>query len=275
MLVIPIGLALLFTAKWKTSGILWLIGATIFILSQVGHIPFNIIAGRYFNQTSLVNLSQQNQIHFNAIFLGLSAGIWEETARLAMFVWWAKKARSWKEGILLGLGHGGSESIIIGFFALYSLLQVLAVRNVDISKLVPAEQISATILKISEYWSMPWHLAIMGSIERLLTIPIQVAFSLLVLQALLKKNILWYFLTILLHAFIDASAIIMVAHSNIFLAEGLLACFSILCIGFILRMRTSDENKTGENEVIDKSGLLIDKTEKDETKENLEETIFL
>jgi uncharacterized membrane protein YhfC len=274
MLVIPIGLAFYITARWKMGGKHWLIGATIFILSQVGHIPFNILAGKLLNQTSLVSLPQQYQVLFNAIFLGLSAGIWEETARLAMYGWWVKKARSWKEGILLGLGHGGSESILVGVLALYSLLQVLAVRTVDISKLVTPEQLPDTLARIAEYWSMPWYMALMGSFERILTIPIQVAFSVLVLQVFLKNKIRWYWIAIVLHALIDASAVLLINYSNIFLTEGLIACFSLISIGFIIRMRTPDKIKQADVRIPSSERMLGNKSDKNDTHENLEETIY-
>lgn len=273
MLVIPLGLAFYITSKWKTGGKYWLIGAAVFILSQVGHIPFNYLAGKILNQTSLVSLSKQNQILFNAIFLGLSAGIWEESARLFMYGWVAKNARSWKAGVLLGLGHGGSESILFGALALYSLLQVLAVRTADVSKLVTPEQLPGTLAKIAEYWSMPWFMALMGSFERILTIPIQVGFSILVLQVFMKKKIRWYWIALALHAIIDSSAVLMVYYSNIYLTEGLIACFSLISIGFIIKMKTPDKIELTDVEIPAKS-KLYKKSEKDETIENLDDTIF-
>lgn len=274
MLVIPLGLAFYITAKWKTGGKYWLIGAAVFILSQVGHIPFNYLAGKILNQTSLVSMSQQNQILFNAIFLGLSAGIWEESARLVMYGWVAKNARSWKDGVLLGLGHGGSESILIGALALYSLLQVLAVRTADIRKLVTPERLPGTLEKIAEYWSMPWFMAMMGSFERILTIPIQVAFSILVLQVFMKKKIRWYWIAVALHAIIDASAVLMIYYSNTYLTEGLIACFSVISIGFIIKMKTPDKIELTDVEITTGKSKLNIKSDKDETIENLDDTIF-
>jgi uncharacterized membrane protein YhfC len=274
MLVIPLGLAFYITAKWKSGGKYWLIGAAVFILSQVGHIPFNYLAGKLLNQTSLVSLPQQNQILFNAIFLGLSAGFWEESARLVMYGWVAKNARSWKDGVLLGLGHGGSEAILIGALALYSLLQVLAVRTADISKLVTPEQLPGTLARIAEYWSMPWFMALMGSLERILTIPIQVAFSILVLQVFMKKKIRWYWIAVALHAIIDASAVLMIYYSNIYLTEGLIACFSLISIGFIIKMKTPDKIELTDVEILPGKSKLNIKSEKDETIENLDDTIF-
>ena len=47
----------------------------------------------------------------NAIILGLLAGLFEETARYILFKFILPKARTWREGILVGLGHGGAEAV--------------------------------------------------------------------------------------------------------------------------------------------------------------------
>ena len=56
------------------------------------------------SKTALVNLSVQGALIFNAIFLGLSAGFFEELFRYGMFRWWLKDAHTWRKGILAGVG---------------------------------------------------------------------------------------------------------------------------------------------------------------------------
>ena len=116
MIAMPVGLAIYLTRHWKISWRLWLIGAATFILSQVGHIPFNAAVGAILNKTSMVDWPKSYQTIFNAIFAGLSAGLFEELFRYGMFRWWAKDARSWKKGILAGAGHGGAahEARLVG-----------------------------------------------------------------------------------------------------------------------------------------------------------------
>lgn len=274
MLVIPAGFALYVTGKWKIGGRYWFVGAGVFILSQVGHVPFNIAVGKLLNGTSLVSLSHPQQILFNSIFLGLSAGFWEETARLTMYKWWVKKARSWKEGILLGLGHGGAESILIGLLAMNSLLQIVAIRSADINTLVTPERLPSTILNIEKFWSMPWYLALMGSFERILTIPIQLAFSVLVLQVFLKKGTRFYWIALALHAFVDSTAVMMMYYTNVYLTEGFVAIISLLCIGLIFKLRTSDRIETPVVQIPYNQRFIGLKSDRKETNENLEDTIF-
>jgi uncharacterized membrane protein YhfC len=98
MIVLPILLWIYFTRKFALSWKLVLAGGLTFIASQVLHIPLVIAMGSFLQSVSLL---------INAIILGLLAGIFEETGRYILFKSILKNTRSWKEGILVGLGHGG------------------------------------------------------------------------------------------------------------------------------------------------------------------------
>jgi uncharacterized membrane protein YhfC len=98
MVAMPLGLAIFLTRRWKMGWGVWLIGAAAFLLSQVGHIPFNLAMGSLLDQTGLAQWPHTAQVIFNAVFLGLSAGVFEEVARYLVLRFWAKKARSWREG---------------------------------------------------------------------------------------------------------------------------------------------------------------------------------
>ncbi len=108
MIAMPVGLAFYLTRKFKLDWRLWWIGAAVFVLSQVGHIPFNALVGPLFNQSAIVAMPVASQRLISAVFLGLSAGLFEELFRYGMFRWWAKDARSWRKGVLTGAGHGGA-----------------------------------------------------------------------------------------------------------------------------------------------------------------------
>ena len=74
MVALPFGLATYFVYKFKSDWRLWWIGGAAFVLSQVGHIPFNFYSSLILNKTNLVNSSLISRSIFNAFFLGLSAG---------------------------------------------------------------------------------------------------------------------------------------------------------------------------------------------------------
>ncbi|MGD0753195.1 MAG: hypothetical protein ABSA23_17540 [Anaerolineales bacterium] len=54
MVAMPVGLAIYLAGRWKLGGRIWWIGTASFILSKIGHIPFNWVAGKILNQTDLV-----------------------------------------------------------------------------------------------------------------------------------------------------------------------------------------------------------------------------
>ncbi|HLA05938.1 MAG TPA: YhfC family glutamic-type intramembrane protease [Anaerolineales bacterium] len=90
-----------FNLSWKVV----LAGGLTFIASQILHIPLIVALG---------SLMEKNTILINALMLGLLAGVFEETARYILFKFIIKKSRSWKEGVLIGPGQGGTEALIIG-----------------------------------------------------------------------------------------------------------------------------------------------------------------
>jgi uncharacterized membrane protein YhfC len=88
MIALPIVLGIYLTEKFHLGWKIWLIGACIFILSQIFHIPFNI----YVLNPLLVKIQSAGQDTLKqlivAALLGLSAGVFEETARYVMYRWW-------------------------------------------------------------------------------------------------------------------------------------------------------------------------------------------
>jgi len=237
MILLPIGLGIYLTRRWKLGWRLWLIGAGTFILSQVGHIPFNLLMSLLLNRTPLVDLAPAGQLIFNAVFLGLSAGLFEELFRYGMFRWWAREARSWRTGILTGAGHGGVEAILLGLLALLALLQLAAYRGMDLAALVPADQLALAREQMAAYWSMTWYDSMLGALERLFTIPVQIACAVLVLQCFTRRQHYWLWLAVGFHALIDASAVIAVNYFGVYGAEAILAGFSLLSLVVIFRLR--------------------------------------
>ena len=237
MIAMPVGLAIFLTTRWKLGWRLWLIGAATFILSQVGHIPFLALATVVLNRTPLAKMSPESMLLFNAVFLGLSAGLFEELSRYAMYRWWAKDARSWRKGVLAGAGHGGAEAIIFGALALYTFVQLVYLRNADISKLVPAGQVAITQQQVSSYWSMTWYASLLGALERAFAIPAHIAMSLLVLQTFTRKQWFWVWLAVLYHAALDGIAVYLSPRLGAFPLEAIIGAFAVLSVILIFVLR--------------------------------------
>lgn len=272
MIAMPVGLAIYLTRRWKLGWGLWFIGAGTFILSQVGHIPFNSAAGALLNRTAMVNWSKPNQLIFNAIFLGLSAGLFEELFRYGMFRWWAKDARSWRKGVLAGAGHGGGEAIILGILVLYSFMQLAAYRNVDLATIVPAAQLEVAQGQITTYWSATWYASLLGALERFFTIPVQIAFSVIVMQTFTRKQWFWVWLAVLYHALIDASVVYLLQPLGMYGVEALAGGFAVLSVIIIFSLR---QPETDNPQPVSVSSMPMPKLEPmEETPDNLDNSKY-
>jgi uncharacterized membrane protein YhfC len=237
--VMAIGLGIALTRRFGLGWRLYWIGGAVFVLSQVFHIPFNLYGLPAIARVSLLPApSLPWALPFQGLVLGLSAGIFEEVARLLMYRFWAKDARSWNKGLLAGAGHGGMEAMIIGALIFYSYLQIMALREVDLSLLFPSGQLEIARQQIEQFWSMSWYDSLLGAVERALAIPLHMALSVLVLQVFQRRQIRWLFFAITWHAAANAVAAVYVFHTyGMWEAELVFGLFTLGSIAIILALR--------------------------------------
>jgi uncharacterized membrane protein YhfC len=273
MIAMPIGLTIYLTRKFKQGWRLFWIGAGTFIFSQVLHIPFNALISPVFTQYGFIALPVILQNVLLSIILGLSAGLFEEISRYVMYRWWAKDARSWSKGLLAGVGHGGSEAIILGLLVLYGYAQMLVIRGTDISTLVKPDQVELAKAQIQAYWSAPWYMTMLGALERLFTIPLHLACSLFVLQVFTRKNLWWLILAILYHALADGLAVFVLKIGfSALVIEGIIGIFAVVSAVIIILLRQPEPSS---NLVPAPVSLIEFKPEPvDENKENLDQTRY-
>ena len=242
MLALPIGLAIFLTRRFRMSWRLVWIGAATFILSQVGHIPFNSFALNPLLQALTAVLPPGLVLLASAILLGLSAGLFEEGSRYLVLRYWAKGARSWGSGLLFGAGHGGMEAIILGVFVLATFVNLVAIRGTDLATIVPPAQLATAQQQVAAYWGVPWYDALLGALERTLTIPCQIAMAVLVMQAFTRGKLRWLWLAVLYHALLDAVAVYLMGvlgqqSGAAYIIEGGVAVFTLLSLALILLLR--------------------------------------
>jgi uncharacterized membrane protein YhfC len=237
MLALAFGTGLWITRRFRLGWRLYWIGAATFVISQVFHIPFNLLVTWLFQRQVLPAPPAEWLLPFNAVFLGLSAGLFEETARFLVLRGWAKEARSWAKGLLFGAGHGGIEAAILGLLVLATYVVMAALHGADLAALAPAGQLELAEQQMQAYWSAPWHLTLLGALERLFTIPVHLALALLVLQVFLRRQLAWLFFAIGWHALLNALAVLISQTRGIYLTEGVLGVMALLSLGMILALR--------------------------------------
>ena len=266
MVAMPVGLVFYLTRKWHLEWRLVWIGGATFILSQVLHVPFNILI--------LNPVVKKFDIAAMALLLGLSAGIFEELSRYAMYRWWAKDARSWREGLLLGAGHGGMEASLLGLYVLYIYLNLVIASTSDLSKIVPANQLDLALKQVAAYWTAPWYTSLLGAVERAFTIPAHLAMSLLVLQAFTRKKGYWVILAILWHTILDASSVYSAKLWGVYITEAIIGGFALVNIGLIFLLRQPEPPQPEEAPPLPLQPLEFHPTLIEATKENLDDSRY-
>lgn len=240
MVIFPVLLAIYLGRKFNLPFRLWWIGAATFVLSQVGHIPFNAGLTALFTKGILPAPPVSWQLIFNAVVLGLSAGLWEEVFRYLAYRFWAKDARSWGRGLMLGAGHGGVEAIILGLLVLVNFVAMILLKDLNLNAIVPAEQLELAQQQMNAYWSAPWYATLLGALERLFAIVFHLSASILVLQVFLRKQIRWLWLAIGWHAFLDAVAVYSSSTWGIYVTEAILGVIALLSLGIIFILKTPE-----------------------------------
>lgn len=277
VLCLVIGLGVFLTRKYKLGWRLYWIGAALFIVAQILHIPFNLLVDRLIKNGVVPSPAEEYRLLFSAVFLGLSAAFFEELTRYAGLRWWAKEARSWARGLLLGSGWGGMEAII--FFAIPLLLNYvifLALRTQDLSGLLSPEQMAPLQEGLDLFWGVAWYDSLLGALERILVIPIQIAFTIMVMQVFIHRQSRWLWFAIIWHALLDAIAVIGVSRWGVYITEGLILIFSLISIGIIFALRGEEpkeeatQNDFAESSLSEPPELLPI----EETDETIDQTRF-
>jgi uncharacterized membrane protein YhfC len=282
MVAFPIGLGIILTRRFNLGWRLWGIGAAGFIISQVGHIPFNSLLTWLFQKGIIPPPPAAWLPFFNPVVLGLSAGLWEELTRYSVFRWCARDVRSWRKGILMGAGHGGIEAILLGGLVLYTFLNLVNIRTADLSQIVPASQLSLAEQQVLTYWSTPWPATLLGAVERIFTIPCQIAFAVLVLQVFTRRKFYWVGLAVLWHAILDAVAVYLSGQWaaypwGAYALEGVIGLAALISIGIIFILRqpepvpaVQEPAKPAPTPVSPEVKLVVQ-----ETPENIDKTRYL
>ena len=218
-IILPLVFAVILRRRFRVSWFLFGVGSLTFIGSQVIHLPLN-------NLLTKIGILPDSQpqgwaLLAMAIVLGLTAGLCEELAR-ALGYYLLKSSRKFADGLMLGLGHGGIEAmILIGILAAGTIGQLFALRGTDLSTLgLSTAQLTQITGQMELFTRSPLN-AFTPLLERLIAMTLHVVLSMMVLYAFQTKKSRWVFIAILYHAIVDAVAVLLASTvTNVFVIEG-------------------------------------------------------
>jgi uncharacterized membrane protein YhfC len=185
---IPIAGVLILSKKVGKALKPFLKGMVAFTVSQlILRIPIISIVLPNFTWYQLLQLN----LYPYGIFLGMTAGIFEETARLIFMKLFLKNRTRLGDGLAFGLGHGGIEAMVLVGVNCIATMIMYPMGYFDLS-----DTGCMTLL--------------VGGFERIFAIAFHVGASLIVLYGIRTNRILRFTaLAILLHAYIDSSVVIL------------------------------------------------------------------
>lgn len=237
MIGLPLVIATWFARRYGVGWGLFGAGALTFVASQVLHIPFNrVIETRLLPEFDPVE--DVGLFILVALFYGLSAGVFEEVARYVTFRYWRRDAKSWSEGLMVGAGHGGVESLILGLIVVVNATVLYGIAQGAFGGLVPDAALAGVESQVAVLLERPLYMMMLGAVERALTIAVHLALSLMVLRAVSTRSLRWLLLAIGWHALLNAAALIVIQYGSEVLAEVAIGVFALVSLGLIYRWRT-------------------------------------
>lgn len=223
---IPIGLYIFFRKTVNAETAPFFIGCGTFLIFALvlesGLHQF--ILGTSFGETI------RNNTLYYAIYGGLCAGIFEEFGRLICFRT-LLKSYMYKDSnaLMYGAGHGGLEAMmVLGVTMINNIAYSSIINKGELAKytatMAPDAEEAFRVI-INQLITAPSWQFLLGGIERIIAIILQISLTVLVWMAVTRKHRFYYFpLAILIHTVVDAVPVILSGNGmNVPAVEAILA----------------------------------------------------
>ncbi|MGC8878188.1 MAG: YhfC family glutamic-type intramembrane protease [Anaerolineae bacterium] len=204
MLVLPVLVGWWIRRRYSVGWRIYWIGGVTFVISQVVHLPINYAVG-LLTGTWGVGLWP---LPLMALVAGLSAGVCEQSARWAMLRYLLRGARSWKEALQFGAGHGGIEAIILGLIALSAVGSMVVIQTSGVQALgLEGEAAAQAEQSLRLFWGAPWYTPLLAGLERSFTIAFHICMAVLVMRAITHSQFRYFLAAVAAHMLFDAWAV--------------------------------------------------------------------
>ncbi len=247
-ILVPIVLGYLIVRKYSISWKLFGLGAFGFIIVQLIHTPLVVVI----QQPLLLSLrevfpSGTLALAAFSLVLGFLAGIFEEPARYIIFRWIFPRLKiplTRDRGLLFGAGWGGVESMFVAVLLLLTMVsylyapmvteEQLQAANASIGGTLTQEQIqqilaqNEALMQITPFDILP------GLAERMMTIIHHLAWTIMILAAVVFSRHLFLVLAIVWHAGIDAISVYLASTSGIVTAEAVIFVSALLAVVYLV-----------------------------------------
>jgi uncharacterized membrane protein YhfC len=235
-ILVPLGLGYWITRRFGVSWRVFLVGAAGFLGVQILHTPLVLLTqGPIFLWLQGASGSQAAAVALLAVYLGLLAGIFEEVGRYLLFRFWFPRkgyALSRENGLMFGAGWGGVESIIVALLVLSTLASYLVLSTLS-PELAGVPDDPAALAQGEALLALTPLDILPGLFERLMTITLHIAWSVLVLAAVVFRRPVLLAAAVLWHAAVDTVVVWLSQTAGILATEVALALFTALGVGVL------------------------------------------
>jgi len=229
-IIVPLALGYWIVHKlgvpWRVFGL----GALFFIVVQVVHTPLVLVtqAPVYL---ALLPMGTTAAVAVLAVYLGLLAGLFEEVGRYLIYRYYFRRQKiplTRENGLQFGAGWGGVESIIVALLVLSSMVTYILLTGDGGGAPLPGDPAVEALRSLTPLDILP------GLAERMMTITLHIAWSLLVLAAVVYSKKMLLLLAVLWHAAVDAAAVFLAGTQGILVTEAVVFVFAVIGLWYIL-----------------------------------------
>ena len=214
------------------------------IIGSIGFIVFTQILEKALHVVVFLNFTNYaDHPWLFALYGGMAAGLFEELGRFILFTWILKQYLNFRGGISFGIGWGGIEAVLLMLITILPTIIFAFMINAGtfetgLAGQVPSDQlpiIKETVLNqgVSFY--------LWGIVERFFAVFMQIALSLFVLVAVVKRKFVYVIYAILIHAAIDfPAAFYQTGHiKSLWIIELYIAIIGVFSFVFIKKVEKS------------------------------------
>jgi uncharacterized membrane protein YhfC len=237
----PLAVTLHFRRHTRTPWRVFGYGLVIYAVFQLfTWLPLNV----YLDATFGSKLTSEWGSFIWLLTLALMTSIIEEGGRWIGFRFLFPRGKvklSWENGVMYGLGHGSIETMLLiaGLTFIYFIAYVV-LGSINqgqwLGTLKPVEAVEVRSA-LSTILNTTWEQPIIVAIERVLTLPHQLAWSLMVLASLVSRRKRWFLFAVLYHWSVAVIIPGLARLLGFVAAESVNAGFCALSIWIIIKLR--------------------------------------
>ena len=229
-LALPIGLLLAWKKKYGLKMRAFMMGFVAFLVfALLGQQVLHMLV---FDTSPAVGAFVESRPWLNALYVGLAAGLFEETGRFLMFKTALRDDKEREYAVAYALGHGGFECFVaLGLSVISNLIMAVTLNSGGMAEMIaamPEAELAVLTENVTLINGVRFSAVLLSVLERVCMLVLHIALSVLVFTAWHQKKMWLLPLAILFHAGVElVSAMYQVGLVQLWMVELLLILYVV------------------------------------------------